>query len=181
MLSKTAFPVQEMEVARATDAIWGSLTGKSATVPTVRQSLRLEELDSWTQAHEDMLLYIWTFDTAPVALQMSFTDVISRLVQDLSNGTYLGIKPHDRTLWSIISIFLGGLGIIKIIWKHWAFNPGQVASARAQPPSLPLHVHKAKAATSSTLTDIWRFPICRLQISFIYFYVPPWLAFLCNI
>lgn len=59
---------------------------------------------------------------------------------------YLGIKPHDRTLWSIISIFLGGLGIIKIIWKHWAFNSGQVASARAQPPSLPLHVHKAKAA-----------------------------------
>lgn len=50
---------------------------------------------------------------------------------------------------------------------------GQVASARAQPPSLPLQVHKAKAAaltlsfsTSSTLTDIWRFPIRRLQISF---------------
>ena len=59
----------------------------------------------------------------------------------LISGSSLMIEPYDPSL----VFFLDGLGIIKIIWKHWACKPGQVASARAQPPSLPLHVHKAKA------------------------------------
>lgn len=97
MLSKTAFPAEEMEVARAIDAIGGVYLVSLRRLSIVRQSLRLAELGSWTQAHENMLLYIRTFDTAPVALQMSFTCVISRLVQGLPNGTYLS---RDQASWS---------------------------------------------------------------------------------
>lgn len=97
----------------------------------------------------------------------------------LISGSSLMIEPYDPSLvffWADLASSRSyeniGLSTQVRLPVH-EHSPQAFRCMSTRPKLQPWHV----ISTSSTLTDIWRFPICRLQISFVYFYVPPWLAF----